>query len=203
MSGVASLSKFFVAPRVVWKKPLGSKRTASLSRTDFPHDKDCGFRGACVCIGFDACARRPTQVAVVSAIGSEALTWLLGKTPRCSCRFLQQFRAPSLKPRPARWYLYLRDQGDTLTTVPPRGAHKGALLRGALCSPVAGYTHTCSFDWIFLAPLSILTLGASWFPPCRQHRHFAFPTAGASHYERPLNFVGTEPVRQHGNPETK
>ena len=34
-------------------------------------------------------------------------------------------------------------------------------------------------------------------------RHFAFPTAGASHYERPLNFVGTEPVRQHGNPEKK
>lgn len=34
-------------------------------------------------------------------------------------------------------------------------------------------------------------------------RHFAFPTAGASHYERPLNFAGTEPVRQHGNPEKK
>eukprot|EP00752_Nemacystus_decipiens_P003567 g3289.t1 len=34
-------------------------------------------------------------------------------------------------------------------------------------------------------------------------QHFAFPTAGASHYERPLNFVGTGSVRQHGNPEKK
>ncbi|CAM9476020.1 unnamed protein product, partial [Laminaria digitata] len=33
--------------------------------------------------------------------------------------------------------------------------------------------------------------------------HFAFPTSGASHYDRPLNFVGTAPVRQHGNPEQK
>lgn len=34
-------------------------------------------------------------------------------------------------------------------------------------------------------------------------RHFTFPTAGASHYERPLNFEGTTTVRQHGNPEQK
>ncbi|CBJ26181.1 NADH dehydrogenase (ubiquinone) [Ectocarpus siliculosus] len=34
-------------------------------------------------------------------------------------------------------------------------------------------------------------------------QQFTFPTAGASHYERPLNFVGTAPVRQHGNPEQK
>ncbi|CAM9920386.1 unnamed protein product, partial [Ascophyllum nodosum] len=30
---------------------------------------------------------------------------------------------------------------------------------------------------------------------------FAFPTAGSSYYERPLNFHGTGTVRQHGDPE--
>ncbi|CAM9126094.1 unnamed protein product [Choristocarpus tenellus] len=34
-----------------------------------------------------------------------------------------------------------------------------------------------------------------------ESKHFAFPTVGASHYLRPLNFHGTGQVRQHGNPE--
>lgn len=34
-------------------------------------------------------------------------------------------------------------------------------------------------------------------------RTFDFPTAGASHYDRPLNFHGTGTVSQHGNPEKK
>ncbi|CAM9390113.1 unnamed protein product [Sphacelaria rigidula] len=35
----------------------------------------------------------------------------------------------------------------------------------------------------------------------KDSKQFAFPTAGASHYERPLSFHGTGVVKQHGNPE--
>lgn len=64
------------------------------------------------------------------------------------------------------------------------------------------------------APLTTITVAAKAIGSCRpcsrmlalypsSSRVFDFPTAGASHYERPLNFHGTETVSQHGNPEKK